>query len=133
MAHRLYIASDQLMVFHLYTVLEAAGISVLTQKAAVDVPQAQGAPLVWHSELWLLHEGQLAAARRLLELFLSSEAPDDLPADPQVTSQVISQDASQAVSQIARQVDAPDRLAPSRRSCPAPSAAGAATSIANLT
>lgn len=79
MAQRLYIASDQLMVFHLHNVLEKAGISALTQKAAVDVPQEEGAPLAWYSELWVLHDGQLAAARRMLEQFLASESPDDSP------------------------------------------------------
>lgn len=77
MAQRLYIASDQLMVFHLQNVLEQAGISALMQKAAVDVPQEEGAPLAWYSELWVLQDGQLAAARRLLEQFLASESADE--------------------------------------------------------
>ncbi|AOS97248.1 hypothetical protein AUP74_01817 [Microbulbifer aggregans] len=77
MAQRLYIASDQLMVFHLQNVLEQAGISALMQKAAVDVPQEEGAPLAWYSELWVLQDGQLAAAHRLLEQFLASEVPDE--------------------------------------------------------
>ncbi|WP_308368381.1 MULTISPECIES: hypothetical protein [unclassified Microbulbifer] len=76
MAQRIYTASDQLLVSHLYTLLEKAGISALTQKSAVDVPSGESGPLVWHSELWIMKDCELAIAQLLLEQALASELRD---------------------------------------------------------
>ncbi|SHF53840.1 hypothetical protein SAMN04487965_2189 [Microbulbifer donghaiensis] len=74
MAQRIFIASDQLLVCHLFTLLEQAGISVLMQKSVVDVPQEETGPLAWYSELWVLQNHQLSAASQLLEDALVAEA-----------------------------------------------------------
>lgn len=80
MAHRIYTASDQLLVSHLYTMLEQAGISAVTQKAPVEAPSEYGSPLAWDSELWILRDRELANAQRLLEQILAGERTT--PADP---------------------------------------------------
>ncbi len=74
MAHRIFVASDQLLVSHLYTLLKRAGISVLTQKSVVDVPQEETGPLAWYSELWVLQDHQLESAAQLLERVLTAES-----------------------------------------------------------
>ncbi|WP_237054905.1 hypothetical protein [Microbulbifer sediminum] len=74
MACRIYLASDQLLVNHLYTLLEKSGIRALTQQAAVDVPQEESGPVAWYSELWIMQDGQLANAQELLRQALDSEA-----------------------------------------------------------
>ncbi|SDJ84698.1 hypothetical protein [Microbulbifer yueqingensis] len=83
MARRIYFASDQLLVSHLYTLLEKAGISALTQQAAVDVPQDESAPVAWYSELWIMRDGQLANAQALLQRALEGERSEP-PYNPQV-------------------------------------------------
>ncbi|SEA33510.1 hypothetical protein [Microbulbifer marinus] len=74
MAQRIFIASDQLLVCHLYTLLERAGISVLMQQSVVDVPQEDSGPVAWYSELWVLQNHQLDIASQLLEGALVAEA-----------------------------------------------------------
>ncbi|MFC6634871.1 hypothetical protein [Microbulbifer taiwanensis] len=74
MAQRIFIASDQLLVSHLYTLLERAGISVLMQKSVVDVPQEESGPLAWYSELWVMQGCQLDTASRLLDRVLAAES-----------------------------------------------------------
>lgn len=73
MARRIYFASDQLLVSHLYTLLEKAGIRALTQQAAVDDPQEESGPVAWYSELWIMQDGQLANAEELLSRALEGE------------------------------------------------------------
>ncbi|WP_334079071.1 hypothetical protein [Microbulbifer sp. M83] len=73
MACRIYFASDQLLVSHLYTLLEKSGIRALTQQAAVDVPQEESGPVAWYSELWIMQDGQLANAQEVLRKVLDSE------------------------------------------------------------
>lgn len=78
MAQRIYIASDQLLVSNLCTLLERAGISALMQKAVVDVPQGESGPVAWYSELWILRDRQLAKAGDLLEQALSGDTPAEI-------------------------------------------------------
>lgn len=77
MAHRIYIANDQLLVSHLFTLLEQAGIPALMQKSVVDAPQDECGPVAWYSELWVLRDGQLASAQRLLTRALDGECSSD--------------------------------------------------------
>lgn len=74
MAQRIFITRDQLLVSHLYTLLERAGISVLMQKSVVDVPLEETGPLDWCSELWVMRGHQLDRAARLLERALAEES-----------------------------------------------------------
>lgn len=73
MAHRIFVTWDQLLVSNLYTLLEKAGVSVLTQKSVVDVPLEESGPLAWCSELWIMQDRQLDTAARLLERALAEE------------------------------------------------------------
>lgn len=84
MAQRIFIGRDQLLVCHLYKLLESAGIAALMQKSIVDMPPGdspgeESTPLAWYSELWVLHDDQLQSAARLLQGALAVESRD-LPA-----------------------------------------------------
>jgi hypothetical protein len=74
MAYRIYIASDQLLVSHLYSLLEKAGISAVTQKTPIDMPAGESGPLAWYSELWIMKDRELASAQALLKQALAREA-----------------------------------------------------------
>ncbi|WP_346839112.1 hypothetical protein [Microbulbifer sp. SAOS-129_SWC] len=80
MAQRIYIANDQLLVSHLFTLLEQAGIPALMQKSVVDVPQDECGPLAWYSELWILRDQQVLSARRLLIQALDGIVSEEMPA-----------------------------------------------------
>jgi len=79
MAHRIYIANDQLLVSHLFTLLEQAGIPALMQQSVRDVPQDECGPLAWYSELWVLRDFQLASAQRLLIKALDNIESEEAP------------------------------------------------------
>ena len=77
MAQRIYIASDQLLVSHLYTLLEKAGISALTQKTALDVSMEDAGAPAWYSELWILQDCQLQRAHHILQQILLEETVEE--------------------------------------------------------
>lgn len=77
MAQRIYIASDQLLVSHLYTLLKKAGISALTQKSTLDVSMEDAGAPAWYSELWILQDCQLAEAHQILQQILLEESAEE--------------------------------------------------------
>ncbi|QKX15807.1 hypothetical protein [Microbulbifer sp. YPW1] len=81
MASKIYTTNDQLLGSYLRNLLESAGYSVLTQKTRVEPapPAGQGGPggpgnLDWSSELWLIHDADLASAQQVLQQALSGES-----------------------------------------------------------
>lgn len=84
MASKIYTTSDQLLGSYLRNLLESAGYSVLTQKTRVETVSqgsqdsqnslgVQGS-LDWYSELWLIHDADLASAQQVLQQALSRES-----------------------------------------------------------
>lgn len=77
MASKIFTTNDQLLGSYLRNLLESAGYSVLTQKTRIETPQGQQQSfgnLDWHSELWLIHDADLANAQQFLQQALSRES-----------------------------------------------------------
>ena len=82
MASKIYTTNDQLLGSYLRNLLESAGYSVLTQKTRVEPAQSVSqsgiqsvhGTLDWYSELWLIHDADLASAQQVLQQALSRES-----------------------------------------------------------
>lgn len=77
MASKIFTTNDQLLGSYLRNLMESAGYSVLTQKTRIETPQEQQQSfgnIDWHSELWLIHDADLANAQQFLQQALSRES-----------------------------------------------------------
>ncbi|WP_406828050.1 putative signal transducing protein [Microbulbifer sp. ARAS458-1] len=84
MASKIYTTDDQLLSSYLRNLLQSAGYPVLTQQTRVE-PAIEGGDgvgkevsgqgnLDWQSELWLIHDADLASAQQVLQQALSRES-----------------------------------------------------------